>query len=289
VRDRLRRHVTRLAGEIGERNLWRPSALGEAADWLEAAFREAGDRVRRHEFTAAGQTVCNLEVERAGTVRPQEIVLVGAHYDSVLGSPGANDNASGSGAVVEVARLLAGRPGERSLRFLAFVNEEPPFFQSGAMGSQVYARRARERGERIVAMLSLETIGFYADAPGSQAYPFPLAMLYPSRGDFIAFVGNVASRRLVRRVADSFRRHTDFPAQWGAFPAWLPGVGWSDQWAFWEQGYPGVMVTDTALFRYPQYHTAEDTPERVDCDRAARVTVALAKVVADLARPPPRS
>jgi hypothetical protein len=132
-------------------------------------------------------------------------------------------------------------------------------------------------------MLSLETLGYYSDREGSQRYPFPFGLLYPSRADFVGFVSNIGSRSLLRRCVGSFRRTTAFPSEGLAAPAWIPGVSWSDHSSFWEQGYPAIMVTDTALYRYPAYHTAADTPDRVDFDRLARVVAGLARVVVDLA------
>jgi hypothetical protein len=286
LRDRLRRHVERLAGEIGERNLFRPSALEAAAAYVEASLRELGDRVVSEPFLAEGRSVRNVLAERPGTGRRDEIVLAGAHYDSVLGSPGANDNATGVAALLELARLLAGGDRQRTLRFAAFVNEEPPFYLGEAMGSLHHARRARERGETIVAMFSLETIGYYSDAPGSQGYPFPLSFFYPATANFVGFVGNMRSRSLVRGAIGSFRRHTAFPSEGAALPAAIPGVGWSDHWSFWQAGYPALMVTDTALFRYPAYHAPDDTPEKVEYARTARVVAGLARVLEDLAEAP---
>lgn len=287
LRDRLRRHVERLAGEIGERNLlWRYEALKEAALYVETALGETGLEVTRQDFEVEGRTVSNLEGEKTGATRPGEIVVVGGHYDSVLGCPGANDNGTGSAAVLEIARLLAGRELARTVRFVGFVNEEPPFFQTPMMGSVRYARRARERGETVVAMLSLETIGYYTGAPASQRYPFPFSVFYPSVGNFIGVVGDLRSASLVRRVVGSFRRHTAFPSEGAAAPGWITGVGWSDQWSFWRQGYRAVMVTDTAPFRYAAYHTAEDTPEKIDYESTARVVAGMARVVEDLASGP---
>ncbi len=283
VRERLEKHVRMLAGEIGERNLWRYEALEASACYINQTFRELGYQVATQEFVVEGKTVNNIGVEIAGTSLPDEIVLVGGHYDSVIGSPGANDNATGTAAVLELARLLAGRKLTRTLRFVAFVNEEPPFFLSGNMGSRVYARRSRERGEKIVAMFSIETIGTYSDTKGSQQYPFPFSFFYPDTANFISFVGNVSSRDLVRRSIASFRRHTAFPSEGVAAPGWIIGVGWSDHWSFWREGYRAFMVTDTALFRYEHYHTPEDTPEKIDYARTARVVAGLARMVADLA------
>src|SRR5438128_912564 len=152
-------------------------------------------------------------------------------------------------------RLLAGRQLARTVRFVAFVNEEGPFFQTDAMGSWVYARRSHARGEQIVAMLSIETIGFYSDVAGSQHYPFPFGLFYPRTGNFIGFVGNIASRALVQRSLAAFREHTALPSEGVAAPGSMTGIGWSDHWAFWHEGYPALMVTDTALFRYAPYHT----------------------------------
>ena len=284
LRDRLRGHVERLAGEIGERNVWRYAALTEAALYLEGVLGETGFPVTRQNFEVEGRRVSNLEVEKPGASHPGEkIVVVGGHYDSVLGCPGANDNGTGVAAVLEIARLLAATELDRTVRFVAFVNEEPPFFQTPAMGSVRYARRARERGEDIVAMLSLETIGYYTDAPGSQRYPFPFSLFYPRVGNFIGIVGDLGSRSLVRRVVGSFRRHAAFPSEGLAAPGWIPGVGWSDQWSFWQEGYRAVMVTDTAPFRYAAYHTAGDTLEKIDYESTARVVAGLARVVEDLA------
>ena len=283
VRDRLRVHVSVLAGEIGERNTFHPEELRRAADYIDARFRSLGLAVRREEYRADGESVVNIEAELRGATRPDEIVLIGAHYDTVPGSPGANDNASGVAAVLELARLLREAKPGRTVRFVAFANEEPPFFQSDAMGSRVYARRARERGERIVAMLSMETIGCYSDAPGSQHYPPPFNLLYPDTGNFIGLVGDLGSRSLVRRSIRTLRATTPFPSEGLAAPGWIKGIGWSDHWSFRQEGYPAIMVTDTAPFRYPLYHEAEDMPERLDYDRMARVVAGIGRVVAKLA------
>ena len=187
-------------------------------------------------------------------------------------------------ALLEIARLLAARPLARSVRFVAFVNEEAPFFYTWEMGSHLYARRAHERGDNITAMPSLETIGYYADDKGSQRFPNPVySWLYPDTGNFIGFVGNFGNRRLVRRCVKTFREHATIPSEGGAPPGALSGVGWSDHWSFWQCGYPALMVTDTALFRYPHYHAATDTPEQIDYERLARVVSGLAAVTVDLA------
>jgi Zn-dependent M28 family amino/carboxypeptidase len=205
----------------------------------------------------------------------------------VTGSPGGNDNGSGVAATLALARRFAKETPRRTLRFVFFVNEEPPFFQGDDMGSLRYARRSKERGEDIVAMISLETLGWFTDAEGSQRYPLRgFALLYGSRGDYVAFIGNVSSRGLVREAIGTFREHARIPSEGIALPNVVPGVGWSDQWAFWQCGYDAIMVTDTAPFRYPHYHRATDTPDRVDTDALARIVEGLVPVVAGLSGAP---
>jgi Peptidase family M28 len=282
--DALRCDVNTLAGEIGERNVWHYQSLLTAGEFIAASLKQAGYEVRRQEYKVGGRTCSNLEVEVSAANQSDEIVIVGAHYDSALGSTGANDNATGTASMLALARNFAGRQISRNLRFVAFVNEEPPHFQTEAMGSLVYAQRCRQRGERVVAMLSLETIGYYSDEEGSQSYPAPLSLFYPTTGNFICFVGNLSSRRLTHEVVASFRVHAKFPSEAGALPAGIPGVGWSDHWAFWQQGYPAIMVTDTALCRYPQYHSRDDTPDIINYEHLARVVAGLERVVEDLVK-----
>jgi Zn-dependent M28 family amino/carboxypeptidase len=282
LRDELRAHVEMLGGKVGERNVFRTAGLKAAVRYIEETFTNAGFKVQRQSFTVSGELCHNLEVEIPGTTHPAEIIVIGAHYDSVAGVPGANDNGSGTAAVLALAKSPALQKPARTLRFVAFVNEEPPFFQTNGMGSTVYANRCRERGEKVVAMLSLETIGFYRDEKGSQKYPFPLALFYPSRGNFLAFVGNTSNASLVRRCIKTFRSQAKFPSEGGALPGTLPGIGWSDHWSFWQAGYPAIEITDTAIFRDPNYHQETDTPDKLDYDRMARVVDGLEKVIGDL-------
>jgi len=284
--DRLRRHVERLAGDIGERNLFRLRALHAAEDYIASCWGEAGLEVCPQAYLCQGEEVRNLEVVLPGQRPASAAILVGAHYDSVYGSPGANDNGSGVAVLLELARLLSGERLGRSLRLVAFVNEEPPFFRTGLMGSLVYARACRARGDALAAMLCLETVGCYSDAPRSQAYPPPLRFFYPSTASFIALVGNLRSAGLVRRLLAAYRRHARLPAEGAALPSLVPGIGWSDQWAFWKNGYRAVMVTDTAFYRYRHYHTAEDTPDKLDYPRMALLTSGLAAAIRELANVP---
>ena len=286
LKDNLKKHLYLLAEKIGERNIWHYNELNASADYIENTLAELGYDVSKQEYKIENKALKNIEAELVGSSKPEEIIIVGAHYDSVIGSPGANDNASGVAAVLEIARLLSKEKLPRTLRMVAFVNEEPPFFQTEKMGSRIYAARSRKRGEKVVAMFSLETIGYYSDEPGSQHYPFPFGSFYPDTGNFIGFVGNISSRKLVRKALSSFRKNTPFPSEGLAAPGWFIGIGWSDHWSFWKEGYPAVMITDTALFRYEQYHTMEDTPDKIDYDRTARVVEGISRVVSELAGNP---
>ncbi len=276
----LRRHVEELAGRIGERNMYRKGALHAAARYVEKQFQAAGLAVQSETYVTDGESVRNLVAAMRGKTRPNDIVVVGAHYDSVLGSPGANDNASGVAALLAIAASLAeAEVRNRTVRFVAFVNEEPPYFKSWSMGSRIHAKRARARGENIIAMLSLETIGYYSEEPNSQFFPYHLGLFYPWTGNFVGFVADRGSKDLLFESVAVFRRHAQFPSEGLAAPAWIPGVDWSDHWSFWEEGYPALMITDTAPYRYPHYHDREDTPDKICFDCLARVTGGLIQVV----------
>ena len=283
----LRRHVTKLASGIGERRATFGDSLRRAEmylhDELTPLTSRPGVTLRREPLPDAPGSAANLVLDLAGR-QPGPLVLIGAHYDSAPGgTPAANDNGSGTAAALVLAHRLAAAAHTLPLRIVLFANEEMPYFATDAMGSLTHARGCRQRGEQLRAMLSLETMGYYSDEPGSQRYPAPLSSLYPDRGNFIGFVGNLASRSLVRESIGVFRAHASIPSEGAALPAGLPGVGWSDHWAFWQVGYPAIMVTDTALFRDPNYHQLSDTVEQLDFQRLARVVVGLEATVLELA------
>jgi Zn-dependent M28 family amino/carboxypeptidase len=295
---RLRGHVQKIAGDIGARSLTRsPGGLERAAIYIEEKFGEAGFTPVRQTFSVSGyfndglfgsthatQSTSNIEVAIPGTSKSTEIVIVGAHYDGVQECPAANDNASGVAAMLEIAGQLAKQRFPRTIRFVAFTNEEPPFFRSDDMGSYRYAKSCKERGDNIVAMMSIETIGYYSDQANSQRFPIaPLSLLYPNKGNFLAFVGKLDSRSVLTKCLSSFNSAVKFPVELIAAPENLPGVDFSDQLSFWRAGYPGFMVTDTAPYRYPHYHTNDDTPDKINYDDLALVTTGLSKVVRDLA------
>lgn len=285
LRGELRRHVAMLAQEIGVRSDAQYANVQRAASYIERTLTALGYQVVSHEFTAYNRTYRNLEATLRGTNRPQEVVILGAHYDSARKAPGADDNASGVAGVLALARVFARERQTRTVRFVFFPNEEPPSFPTAAMGSRHYATDARQRSDQIVAMLSIESIGYYDTEKGSQRYPFPLNLAYPDVGDFIGFVSNLRSRPLLVRAIAAFRAHAALPTQGAAAPSWVPGVWWSDHWSFWREGYPAIMITDTAPYRNPFYHTPQDTPDKLDYDRMARVVHGLTHVVRAIANP----
>jgi len=237
-------HVSHLALEIGQRNVFHPDALHAAADYIRREWVAQHYQVNSQHYEAMGEASENLEVRRIGKTRPDEIILVGAHYDTITGSPGADDN-------------------------------EPPFFFWGQMGSRVYAEAAKTRGENIRLMLSLEMLGSYSDKPGSQGYPPLLRHFYPDRGNFIAMVSNRASRKELQQLVAAFKAHSDFPVESLATFEFVPGVAWCDHLSFWRKGYPAIMITDTAFYRNGAYHTADDTPEKLDYPAMASVVEGL--------------
>ncbi|MEI6083203.1 MAG: M28 family peptidase [Verrucomicrobiota bacterium] len=267
----LSRHVHYIAGELGEHNVTIPWALKKAATYIEAEWRAQGHTVTRWPYKVQEIECDNLEITFTGTTKPKEIVIIGAHYDSVEGAPGANDNGSGVAALLELSRHFANA--NRTVRFVAFVNEEPPYYETELMGSRVYAQACRQRGDDVRAMISLETMGYFSDEPGSQKFPSVLfKLVYPTKGNFIGFVGNFSSRKIIRQAAAGFRGASDFPLECCATYGGLAGIGWSDHASFWKEGYPAFQISDTAPFRYPYYHTAEDTPDKLNYPALARVT-----------------
>jgi hypothetical protein len=263
--EKLKAHVAVLAR--AERN----TDLETSARYIEAQFGS----FTVQEFPVRGRTVRNIE-SGAGPI------VVGAHYDTVPGSPGADDNASAVAVLIELQKLLA--PERPPIAFVAFVNEELPYSYTLESGSFRCARRAKERGEPVRAMFSLEMLGYFSDAPGSQRYPWPLSLVYPDRANFVAFVGDLGARALVRKAIALFRKGSRFPSEGVAAPAALPGIRASDHWSFRMHGFPAIMVTDTAYNRNPNYHRASDTPDTLDYDRMARVALGLASMLRELSR-----
>ncbi len=268
----LKAHIAVLAHEIGPRNIFTSDKLNAAAEYIRTFWEKIGYEVITQTYSVQNVPCQNLAIEIPGKSKPGEIVLVGAHYDTVSWAPGANDNGSAVAALLELSRLFSKKSPGRTLRFVAFANEEPPFFKTGSMGSLVYAKACQERKENIVGMVCLETIGYYRNEPKTQKYPFPFRFFYPDKGNFIAVVGNLRSKPLVKSFTRHFMEESDFPVECVATFGFLTGIDWSDHWSFWHYGYPAIMVTDTALFRYPYYHSSEDTSDKIAYHQLCRVT-----------------
>jgi hypothetical protein len=275
-------YVRELAGKIGERNAKKMWGLASAADYLANTFEDMGYTVERQGYEVGEILAMNVSVSVPGGERGDELVVVGAHYDSAEGSPGADDNASGAAAVLALARHYKNLHPSRSLRFVEFVNAEPPYYETDNMGSVRYAKALAARSERVVAMLGIDNIGYYSDAPGSQHYPIALAPRFPRVGRFVAFNGQGASDLLLHRVVTTFRERASIPAEAVELPANMKDADWSDTWSFRQFGFPAVAVSDTGAFRYPHYRTAQDTPEKLDYGRMARVVAGLEGVIDQL-------
>jgi hypothetical protein len=285
VASELRAHVAALAVEIGPRRATLGDSLQRAEHYItrELSSLSGPGTLQREPLAGAPGNPANVVFELPGS-QAAPVVLLGAHYDTDQGgTPGANDNGSGVATALVLAQRLSTAQHALPIRFVFFANEEMPYFATSAMGSLQHAQACRKRGERLRAMLSLETMGYYSDEPDSQKYPAPLSALYPDRGNFIGFVGNLGSRRLVRDVIGRFRKHARIPSEGAALPEALPGVGWSDHWAFWRAGYEAVMVTDTALFRDPTYHRHSDIAPNLDYERLTLVVIGLERVALELA------
>ncbi len=281
--SRLELHVMKLAGEIGERNNSNPKAYNNAADFIAEKFQESG-LVPYEEELGDKLQYRNIIAEHYGTTHPEELIIVGAHYDTVWLSSGADDNASGVAVMLEIARELKKKQLARTIRFVAFANEEYPHFLTDNMGSLFHAKRSYEREDKIIAMVSLEMLGYFSDEVGSQSYPSPLSWFYPNKANFIAFVSDFSSRDLLRKSIGLFRDAMAFPSEGLTAPiALIPDVRRSDQAAFWRYNYPAFMITDTAAYRYNAYHNAKDVPERLDYDSMTRVTTGLIAVLEKLA------
>lgn len=286
--QRLKAILTQLVDNIGERNLSVPDRLDQTADFVERTLHEAQYKPQRQTFEVDGHQCHNIIAEIRGNRQPDQIILIGAHYDSAPNSPGANDNGSGVAGLLAIAESLQMKSFGKTLRFVFFANEEPPYFQrENAMGSWVYARQCRQRGDDLKIVISLETIGYFTDEKNSQHYPPLLASMYPDQGNFIGFVSNMRSRGVLLDVLSEFRKHCKpevLKAEFATLPTDITGVGWSDHWSFWQEDYTGLMITDTALFRYPHYHRPTDTVDKIEFKRYTALVDALATTIAQLAK-----
>ncbi|WP_437224150.1 M28 family peptidase [Planctomicrobium sp. SH661] len=287
VERRLKLHVDRLAGQIGSRHLGDPASLQATHELIATELSSAGYQLTEETYPVGEQSVSNLIVELKGTRHPDRVLIVGAHYDTIPVTPGADDNASAVAALLEIARLLAHEKFGSTVRLVFFPCEEQPYFHSEQMGSQVHSRRCRMGNEQLIGMLCLEMLGYYTTEPGSQKLPpgIPrrLHWLFPKRGDFLAAVANPRSWWLLLKFRLGFKRAVKFPLFTIVLPEKIREIRLSDHSNFWDQGYPALMLTDTSFLRNPHYHQASDTPETLDYSRMAEVTMGICSAIRFLA------
>lgn len=280
----LRQIVTALAQDIGARSYRDIDKLKNAAAYISSEFTSFGYKVVQQPFFFFGNVYHNLITERAGS-SSKEILVVGAHYDTVRTTPGADDNASGVAGLLGLARALTEAKPAVTVRFVAFCLEEPPVCRTPSMGSYQYAGRLKADRENIVGMISLEMIGYFCDKEGCQRYPFPfMNAVYPKAGNYISLVGNMRSRSFTRSISDSLRKATDLPVLTLNAPPIMIGIDFSDHWSFGKFGYKALMVTDTAFYRNPHYHAPDDLPETLDYERMAKVVDGLTVAVREWGR-----
>ncbi len=278
---RLQQTVEVLSQDLIPRDESHPDNLNRVALHIADAFRLSGGRVSEQPFEALENIYRNVIVEYG----PQEgeVIVIGAHYDAAGVFPGADDNASGVAGLLELARLFGAHPPSVRVILVAFTLEEPPYFKTPMMGSALFAQSLAEKNVPVKLMISLEMIGYFSDENHSQLYPVPiLKLFYPSTGNFIAVVDQLFSTE-AQRLKKYMRQVMQVPVHSINAPRWIPGVDFSDHRNFWLQGYPAVMVSDTAFYRNMAYHTAQDTSDRLDYDKMADVVWGIYHYVHNLA------
>jgi Zn-dependent M28 family amino/carboxypeptidase len=280
--ERIEADVRTLCSDLSPRSYANTANLDRAADWIADRFRQAGLEVTEQPYRLSEGEYRNVIATRPGTDPQRGVVIVGAHYDAYGELPAADDNASGVAVLLELVGTLPEEPPERTQVFVAFCTEEPPFFSTEDMGSHHFARKLVDDGTEIDLMIALDLVGYFSDEPGSQHVPGPLLRLaYPSRGDFIGVVGDTSAGRWIARVKRGMRSADALPVYSFRAPTFVPGVDWSDHLWFRKLGLPGVLVSDTAMMRNPNYHRSTDTPETLDYRRMAAVVQALHGVLQD--------
>jgi len=323
IKPNITETVRYLAEDIGQRSCLDLEQLKRTADFIESRFLSYGCAVKRQAFNCNGNTYYNIIAEvnpatetekylkvspplRGGdkgegennnfttltlTLPPQGggkynekgILVIGAHYDTVTGTCGADDNASGIAGLLELARLTSLKPLERTIRFVAFTLEEPPFFMTHNMGSYIYAKSLKEEGIKVYGMIALEMLGYYCNQKGCQYYPSSFFKLfYPDKGDFITLVGNMSSRTFIKNIERAFKSASSFPVKSFSGVSFIPGVDFSDHRNFWKFDFPAFMVTDTAFYRNPNYHEAGDTAKTLDYGKMAEVVAGLFKALGEI-------
>ncbi len=273
----LRAHVTKLSVDFYPRSFDRDRNLDLVAEYIHTQLKHTTARVSVQNFETEDGKYRNIIAHFGPDSGP--MLVIGAHYDAFEGTPGADDNASGVAGLIELAQLLSRTEQKRPIELVAYTLEEPPYFGSEDMGSAHHARLLREQGREVALMLSLEMIGYFSDSPGSQLYPIPgFSALYPDRANFIGLVGKLSDFGAMRKVKSLMLGATPLPVVSFNGPPLVQGVDFSDHASYWREGYPAIMVTDTAFNRNDAYHGGGDTADRLDYGRMAQVVQGIYSV-----------
>ncbi|WP_417910981.1 M28 family peptidase [Candidatus Electronema sp. PJ] len=276
----LQEHVRKLSKDFVPRDSEHPENLLRTAEYIKNALLPSADKVALQSFTVQKQQFVNVLAEYGPET--EEMLVIGAHYDVFSNLPGADDNASGVAGLIELGKLLKKIPLRTRVELVAWPLEEPPYFASSDMGSAVHARSLKEKGKQVKLMIALEMIGYFSDEKSSQQYPARLLQLfYPSRGNFIAVVDQVLSNQ-AQKVKSALNRFTDLPAYSINAPSFVPGIDFSDHRNYWAEGFPAVMVTDTAFYRNLAYHTAHDTYDKLNYEKMAKVVYGIFKYIQEI-------
>lgn len=281
--ERLRSHVVMLSETFAPRNYKRIWNLNKCADYISQQFEAAGADVSEQTYEVEGREYRNI-IACFGPETDSRIVI-GAHYDSYQDTPGADDNASGTAGLIELARLFGKAELKQRIELVAFTLEEPPFFRTGNMGSARHAYALRMDDVEVELMICLEMIGYFSDEPGSQIFPSAmLKMIYPDTGNYIAVIGSMGERRQAKFFKEIMRGATDLPVESMCAPKDFPGLDFSDHLSYWKNGYKALMITDTAFMRNGRYHGSADTADTLDYDRMAKVVLGVYEAVMEMSR-----
>ena len=285
ITHNLYRHVEVLSREIGSRSVHECGKLKQAQTYIETCLREYGMAGEAQDYTVNGKTYSNVVVTLPGTKNPPQTIVIGAHYDTVADTPGADDNASAVSLLLEICRALRGYSPDNTVKLVFFTLEEPPVYDTRNMGSYVFARDAKERDEDIKLMICLEMIGYYNHRGKGQEFPLPLMNLFYSPvPDFVLVIGDIASRKMVLLTGDTIGRASGLRVETLAVPQFFSGIKLSDHSSFWKNGYRAIMITDTAFYRNPNYHTSGDTIDTLDFNKMTALCEGMVQTVRAISR-----
>jgi Zn-dependent M28 family amino/carboxypeptidase len=283
LKTNLRNIIAFLSHDIGSRSYVEHAKLERSAAFIEEQFKKYGCKSQKQPFRVEGHTYYNIFTEIHGTGSSDEILVIGAHYDTVSGTPGADDNASGVAGMLELSRLIQDNPIANTACLVAFCLEEPPFFRSRNMGSYVFAKSLKKYNRKVMGMISLEMIGYFRSGSGSQYYPLPFfRFFYPKTGDYIAFVGNLSSRAFTKRFEAIFKKVSSLHCESLNTTSLVVGIDFSDHRSFWHFNYPAFMITDTAFYRNPNYHGPGDTGDTLDYEKITELVLGMYKTLSSI-------